>query len=51
MSRAFSRQVVAIAVFILFLLQSLIITTAYAQMDWLKSGQELLDTVSKPRQE
>jgi len=51
MNRGCSWQDVSIAILILFLFQSVIITPAYAQMDWLKSGKELLDTVNKPPQE
>ena len=51
MNRVCCWQDVSIAIFILFLFQSVIITPAYAQMDWLKSGKELLDTVSKSPQE
>ena len=51
MNRCCSRQDVSIAIFILFLFQSAIISPAYAQMDWLKSGKELLDTVSTPQEQ
>jgi hypothetical protein len=51
MNRDFSWQDVSSAIFILFLLQCIIITPAYAQMDWLKSGKELLGTVNKNPQE
>ena len=51
MSQDFSWQDVSIAIFILFLFQSVAITPVYAQMDWFKSGKELLEAVSKNPQE
>jgi hypothetical protein len=42
-----SFQNLTIATFSLLLLQCFVIVPAYAQMDWLKSGKELLGTVSQ----
>jgi hypothetical protein len=51
MSRNCSWRDVSIAIFFLFMFQSIIVTPAYAQIDWLKSGKELLGPISKSPQE
>jgi len=51
MNRHCSLQDVCIATFIIFLFQGVIMMPAHAQIDWLKSGKELMGTVSKSPQE
>lgn len=48
MNRGCSWQDVSIALITLFLFQGIVATAAYAQMDWLQSGKELLETISTP---
>ena len=50
MSRLYSFRSLVLATFSLILLQPFTLPTASAQMDWLKSGKDLLDTATKSSQ-